>query len=74
MAKAWGITGDVRVLSSDPETMERALNAWRIPRVRNERTGELVHLALVYVISPSGRISYVLNGSASMIQAAVEAL
>lgn len=74
MAEAWGLTGDARVLSADPETMERALNAWRIPRVRNERTGELVHPAMVYVISPSGRISYVLNGSASMIKAAVEAL
>ncbi|MBL8996859.1 MAG: SCO family protein [Gemmatimonadetes bacterium] len=74
MAEAWGVTGDVHVLSGTPEVVERALNAWRVPRVRNERTGDLVHPALVYVISRTGRISYVLNGSASMIQAAVEAL
>ena len=74
MAAAWGATEDAHVLSGDAETVERVLNAWRIPRVRNEKTGDLVHPTLVYVIAPNGRITYVLNGSASLIQAAVEAL
>lgn len=74
MAEAWGVTGEVHVLSGDAETVERALNAWRVPRVRNEKTGDLIHPTLVYIISHDGRITYVVNGSASLIQAAVEAL
>ncbi|MDH5235622.1 MAG: SCO family protein [Gemmatimonadota bacterium] len=74
MAEAWGATGDVHVLSGAPEAVERALNAWRVPRVRNERTGDLIHPALVYIISHDGRIAYVVNGSADLIRAAVEAL
>ena len=73
MAEAWGATEDTHVLSGDPAVVERVLNAWRIPRVRNEKTGDLVHPTIVYVISPAGRIAYVVNGSASVIQAAVEA-
>lgn len=74
IASQWGLTGDAHVLSGDPETVERALNAWRVPRVRNERTGELSHPSIVYVIGPDGRISYVVSGSAAQIEAAVKAL
>jgi protein SCO1/2 len=74
MADAWKLSRDARVLSGDPETVERVLNAWRIPRVRNERTGDLSHPALVYVISREGRITYALTGGADAIVAAVRAL
>lgn len=74
MAKQWGLSGDAHVLSGEPDDVERTLNAWRVPRVRNERTGDLVHPTIVYVIAPNGKIAYVVNGFATMIQAAVEAL
>ena len=74
IAKQWGMTGDAHVLSGPPEDVERALNAWRIPRVRNEKTGDLSHPTLVYVIAPSGRIAYVVNGSDEQILAALRAL
>ena len=74
IAAQWGLGGDEHVLSAAPDEMERALNAWRVPRVRNERTGDLVHPSIVYVIAPNGRIAYVLDGAPAMIQAAVEAL
>ena len=44
--------------------VDRALNAWRIPRVRNERSGDLSHPAIVYVIGPNGEIAYALGGHA----------
>jgi cytochrome oxidase Cu insertion factor (SCO1/SenC/PrrC family) len=65
---------DARVLSGAPETVERTLNAWRIPRVRNEKTGDLSHPAVVYIVSPTGRITYVVDGVAETIAAAVRAL
>jgi cytochrome oxidase Cu insertion factor (SCO1/SenC/PrrC family) len=68
------MTGDAHVLSGATEDVERALNAWRIPRVRNEQTGDLSHPSPVYVIAPSGRIAYVVNGIDEQILAAVRAL
>jgi protein SCO1/2 len=74
IADAWNLTGDARVLSGRAEVVERVLNAWRIPRVRNERTGDLSHPSLVYVIGRSGRIAYVVPGGADAIAAAVREL
>lgn len=74
IATRWGMTGDAHVLSGALDEVERTLNAWRIPRVRNAKTGDLSHPALVYVIAPTGRIAYVVNGSAEQILAALRAL
>ena len=74
IAQKWGVSGDVHVLSGAPEAVERVLNAWRIPRVRNERTGDLSHPSLVYVVGADGRIAYVVPSSQPVIRAAVEAL
>lgn len=74
MATQWGMSGDAFVLSGEPEDVDRTLNAWRIPRVRNEQTGDLSHPSIVYVIGPSGRINYTVTGSAEQIVAAVKAL
>jgi len=74
IAQAWRVSGDTRVLSGEPPVVERVLNAWRIPRARNERTGEVSHPTLVYVLGRDGRITYVLPGGADAIVAAVRAL
>jgi cytochrome oxidase Cu insertion factor (SCO1/SenC/PrrC family) len=74
MATQWGMSGDAFVLSGEPDVVERTLNAWRIPRVRNEKTGDLSHPSVVYVIGPSGRIHYMVTGSVEQIVAAVKAL
>jgi protein SCO1 len=74
IAEQWGVTGDGYVLSGAPSQVDLVLNAWRIPRVRNEKTGDLSHPSVVYVISRAGRITYVVGGSAEQIIAAVRAL
>jgi protein SCO1/2 len=74
IASAWKLPPEAHVLSGEPDQVERALNAWRIPRARNERTGDLSHPSLVYVIDPGGRIAYALTGHADQIVAAVRAL
>lgn len=74
IARQWGMSGDAHALSGEVEVVERTLNAWRIPRVRNGRTGDISHPALVYVIGPGGRITYVVSGTATQIIAAVRAL
>ena len=74
IAERWGASGDVHVLSGVPDSVERVLNAWRVPRARNERTGDVSHPSVVYVVGPDGRIAYVVSGSQPVIRAAVEAL
>jgi protein SCO1/2 len=71
---AWRLTGDAHVLSGAPDVVDRVLNAWRIPRARNERTGDLSHPSLVYVIGVDGRVTYVVTGGADVIDAALRAL
>ncbi|HEX6211819.1 MAG TPA: SCO family protein [Methylomirabilota bacterium] len=74
IAEQWDVNGDAHVLSGPPELVERTLNAWRVPRVRNGRTGEISHPSMVYVVGADGRIAYVVNGGASAISAAVRGL
>ena len=74
MARQWDLPGDARVLSGAPDVVEHALNRWRVPRARNEKTGEITHPALVYVLGRDGRISYAVGGNVDVITAAVNAL
>lgn len=74
IAAVWGLDRDAHVLSGTPEDVERTLNAWRVPRLRNQKTGDISHPAIVYVLGPDGRIAYVINGNAATISAAVRAL
>lgn len=71
MAEAWRLPPDARVLSGPVDAVERVLNAWRIPRVRNERTGDLSHPSVAYILGPDRRIHYVVGGNADIIAAAV---
>ena len=74
IARTWGLPADAHALSGPPDEVERALNAWRVPRTRNQKTGDIVHPSIVYVIAADGRIAYVVTGGADTIAAAVRAL
>ncbi len=74
IATQWGLDGEAHVLSGDPDVVERTLSAWRVPRARNLKTGDISHPAIVYVIGADGRIAYVVSGGADAISAAVRAL
>ncbi len=74
IARQWGLDADAHVLSGAPDEVERTLNRWRVPRVRNEKTGDISHPSIVYVIGANGRIAYVVSGNADAISAAVRAL
>jgi cytochrome oxidase Cu insertion factor (SCO1/SenC/PrrC family) len=74
IASNWNMGPETHFLSGPPAVVERTLNAWRVPRVRNEKTGDLSHPPIIYIIGPDGRIGYVVQGNASAIVAAVRAL
>ena len=74
IVEQWKLGLNAHVLSGPVEEVERALNAWRVPRVRNSSTGDYSHPTMVYVIGPDGRITYVTTGGADIIAAAVKAI
>ena len=74
IARSWGLDGNGHVLSGAPEAVERTLNSWRVPRTRNQQSGDIVHPAITYVVDRDGRIAYVTNGDAGIVAAAVGAL
>jgi cytochrome oxidase Cu insertion factor (SCO1/SenC/PrrC family) len=60
LAEQWQLAtlGDARVASGDVEAVEAMLAAWNVPAARDERTGEISHPALVYVVDGQGRLAY----------------
>ncbi len=56
----WALPPSASVLSGHPATVGRALDAFNVVSQRNEKTGDIDHVALVYVIDPQGRIAYAL--------------
>ena len=49
------------VLSGAIDEVERVLDAYEVPRERDEKTGDVVHPGLVHVLNPSGEIVYTFN-------------
>jgi cytochrome oxidase Cu insertion factor (SCO1/SenC/PrrC family) len=74
IATKWSLDEGTHVLSGPPDVVERTLNRWRVPRTRNQKTGDIIHPSIVYVVAADGRIAYVVNGDAETIAAAVRAL
>jgi protein SCO1/2 len=74
IAASWRLDADAHLLSGPPDAVERTLNAWRVPRARNQKTGAITHPSLVYIVDADSRIAYVVTGGAETIAAAVRAL
>jgi cytochrome oxidase Cu insertion factor (SCO1/SenC/PrrC family) len=43
------------------EEVNKVLDAYNVARTRDEKTGDVVHPSLVYVINSDGRLHYALN-------------
>ena len=72
VAAGWALSGEgMHLLGGEVDEVERTLSAWRIPRARNGSTGEVSHPAIVYVVSPEGRIAYALGADPDAIAAAL---
>jgi protein SCO1/2 len=69
LAASWQLGDDGAVLSGTPEQVNAVLDAWRVPRERDETTGQLAHPALVYVLDAEGRIAFAANGDARTLGA-----
>ena len=74
IAASWRLDADAHILSGPPDAVERTLNAWRVPRARNQKTGDITHPSIIYIVDADSRIAYVVTGGAEAIAAAVRAL
>lgn len=63
MAARWGLEEGDFVLSGAVEAVEAALDAWNVPRERDERTGELAHPALTFLVEWDGTVAFATAGS-----------
>jgi cytochrome oxidase Cu insertion factor (SCO1/SenC/PrrC family) len=62
LARRWALGPDAHILSGPVDTVLVELDAWDIAIQRDERTGEVVHPALVYVLDHEGRVAFVATG------------
>lgn len=63
MHKSWNLPPSMHVLSGTPEEVNKVLDSFKVPRARDEKTGDVAHPALVNIVSPEGELSYVFNGA-----------
>lgn len=64
LTASWGLDDlpSAHVLSGEIDAVQRVLEAYRVPAVRDERSGDISHPALVYLIDREGRLAYTFNG------------
>lgn len=67
MAERWGLDDGDFILSGTVEAVEHALDAWNVPRERDERTGDLAHPALVYLVESDGTLAYASTGGPNQL-------
>jgi len=61
MITKWNLPANAHVLtSSDPDQTIDALNKFEVERSKNEKTGDIIHEGIVYMISSKKKIHYTL--------------
>jgi protein SCO1 len=62
VANKWSLPRDGHVVSGAVDVVLSELAAWQVSIQRDERTGDVVHPTLVYVLDHAGRIAFVATG------------
>lgn len=55
------------VVSGSVENVNAALDEWRMPRERDETTGDITHPGIVYMVEPDGTIAYGSTGGVAQM-------
>lgn len=62
VARRWALPDGFRLLSGRPvETVLAVAEGYGVPATRDERTGDIVHPGLVFLIDAEGRLAYTFN-------------
>jgi len=72
IAESWKLPGVALLLSGDVETVEFVLDRWKVPRVRNGSTGDLIHPTVAYVLDAEGRMRYQTDATEGAVRLALD--
>lgn len=67
IAARWKLAEDAWVLSGPVNEVNAALDTWGIARSRDDRTGDLVHAPLTYLVDPRGVVTHRTGGRAETL-------
>ncbi|MBI4539167.1 MAG: SCO family protein [Gemmatimonadetes bacterium] len=67
IALSWELGEDAYVASGEAQTVTEILERWDVAWSREERTGEIAHAPVVFLVDAGGMIAYAASGSASLI-------
>lgn len=62
-ASAWKLGTNSHLLTGTVDEVAAVLDAYNVPRNRDEKNGDITHPALVYLIGPKGEIIYTFNAA-----------
>lgn len=71
IARSWALGPEDRLLSGDVPQVNAALDAWHVPRTRDERSGEIYHGSIIVLIDPDGRVAWRVEGAPQRIREAL---
>lgn len=71
IATAWGLEGEDRVLGGSIESVNAALDRWRIARERDLDTGMIAHGSTLVLVDPVGREAWRVEGAPQRIREAI---
>ena len=63
IAREWNFAAHDRILTGTIGDVNRTLDAWGVSRARDDRTGELAHIAVVVLVDRDGRRAYRTDGN-----------
>jgi protein SCO1/2 len=69
LAAQWRLEGEAFVAGGSIPAVEAALDRWSVSRARDQRTGEVTHATVVYLVDRQGRIAFAVTGGAQAIAA-----
>lgn len=61
LSDKWNLTENAHLLSGDPKLVTKIVDDFGLPWSRNEKTGNISHPPLVYILDKNGTIAYMLN-------------
>lgn len=67
IAADWGLPADAHLLGGSVATVERTLDEWGVPRLRDLANGELAHSSVVTLLDRRGRVAYTVTGGVGTI-------
>lgn len=68
LAERWSMGPDAHVLSGSVERVNAVLDEWQIARQRDERTGDIGHPPLVFLMNADGAIAYAASGGVGALR------